>query len=214
MSFDPTEQSSEESVPSTQVQSETEGSEFDSTFVADGKKSSKTGYILGGLLLIGAITIWFMYFRSGPQSAQAGTAPNDGGSQIKEFLDSGNINMMKQTLKETEKIVKQFRAYPGKTQVPLESLRANPFRELTPKSDGAVATSDKEAKHTKSFTSRPSRPSPISTSSPSFAETRSVPAWSTTGYTTKVSRSESSRSSRSPPTASSSPAANTASKSK
>ena len=43
--------------------------------------------------------------------------------------------MMKQTLKETEKIVKQFRTYPGKTQVPLEQLHTNPFRELPPKTD-------------------------------------------------------------------------------
>ena len=47
---------------------------------------------------------------------------------------------MKQTLKETEKIVKQFRSYPGKTQIPVESLHSNPFRELAPKTDdtGAV----------------------------------------------------------------------------
>jgi hypothetical protein len=145
MSWDTTEQSSEETT-STPEATEGDGGEFDPAFVAGGSKPGKSKLALvGGLLVVAAVVIWFMFFRSGPQSAQAGTTPSDGGSQIKEFLDSGNINMMKQTLRETEKIVKQFRAYPGKTQVPLESLRSNPFRELAPKEEVAVAANNKEA---------------------------------------------------------------------
>ena len=59
--------------------------------------------------------------------------PSDGGTDIKQFLDSGNINLMKQTLKDTEKVVQQFRTYPAQTQVPLASLHSNPFRELPPR---------------------------------------------------------------------------------
>jgi hypothetical protein len=143
MSFDDQQDNSEESHPSVEVQlDQSDGADFDSSFAAGGPKSGKTGMgILAGLILVGVVAVWFVYFRNGPQSAQGGLSPSDGGSQIKQFLDSGNINLMKQTLKETEKIVKQFRAYPGKTQVPLESLHTNPFRELEPKTDEpAVAT--------------------------------------------------------------------------
>ena len=122
-----------------------EESEFDRVRRPRPRPTRKRMAVLGGLLLVGAITIWFMYFRNGPQAAQGALSVSDGGSQIKQFLDSGNINMMKQTLKETEKIVKQFRAYPGKTQIPLESLRTNPFRELEPKADSPVAIADKDA---------------------------------------------------------------------
>jgi len=139
MSWD-NDQTSEETTSSTSETTESDGGgEFDPAFVAGGSKSGQNKvFVLGGLAVVAAAVIWFMFFRSGPQSAQAGTSPNDGGSQIKEFLDSGNINMMKQTLKETEKIVKQFRNSPGKTQVPLDQLHSNPFRELTPKADGTV----------------------------------------------------------------------------
>jgi hypothetical protein len=147
MSFDPTTEETGEPVPSVEVQNEEDGgTEFDPAFFSDSPKPNKNSMaIIGGLLVIGAITIWFMYFRGGPASAQGGMAPSDGGSQIKQFLDSGNINMMKQTLKETEKIVKQFRSYPGKTQVPIESLHTNPFRELEPKAQAAVITTNRDA---------------------------------------------------------------------
>ena len=125
-----------------------QGDDFDPSMVGGdtGKKANgRSMAVLGGLLTVAVVVIWFIYFRGGPDSAQAGMAPSDGGSQIKQFLDSGNINMMKQTLKETEKIVRQFRTYPGRTQVPLASLHTNPFRELAPKADQPItATSSKD----------------------------------------------------------------------
>lgn len=145
MSWD-NDQTSEETTSSAETTDTDGGADFDPAFVAGGAKGGPNKlYLAGGAAVVAAGVIWFMFFRSGPQSAQAGTNPNDGGSQIKEFLDSGNINMMKQTLKETEKIVKQFRSYPGKTQVPLEQLRSNPFRELAPKADAPVATNSRDA---------------------------------------------------------------------
>jgi hypothetical protein len=126
------------------------GDDFDPSLIAsDGARSNgRSVAIFGGLLTVFAVVIWFVFFRGAPESAQGGMAPNDGGSQIKQFLDSGNINIMKQTLKETEKIVKQFRAYPGRTQVPLTALRTNPFRELAPRSDEpATASSSRDDEH-------------------------------------------------------------------
>ena len=140
-------QSSEETTSSPETTESDGGGEFDPAFVAGGPGKPGQGkmYAIGGLLAVAVIVVYFMFFRSGPQSAEAGTNPNDGGGQIKEFLDSNNINMMKQTLKETEKIVKQFRSYPGKTQVPLESLHSNPFRELAPKTDDATVVNNRDA---------------------------------------------------------------------
>ncbi len=146
MSWDTTDQTSEETTPSVETNETDGGGDFDPAFVAGGAKSGQSKMVLlGGLGVVAVGVIWFMFFRSGPQSAQAGTSPSDGGGQIKEFLDSGNINMMKQTLKETEKIVKQFRSYPGKTQIPLDQLHSNPFRELAPKGDAPAATDSREA---------------------------------------------------------------------
>jgi Spy/CpxP family protein refolding chaperone len=146
MSWDTTDQNGEETTSSTESTEGDGGGDFDPAFVSGGAKPGRSNLALvGGLLAVAAVVVWFFFFRSGPQSAQAGTAANDGGGQIKEFLDSGNINMMKQTLKETEKIVKQFRAYPGKTQVPVESLHTNPFRELDRKPDAPIAANNRDA---------------------------------------------------------------------
>jgi hypothetical protein len=100
-----------------------------------GAKNPKTKvYLLVGLGVLALGVIWFTFFRGSPPAAQA-AIPADGGTDIKQFLDSGNINLMKQTLKDTEKVVQQFRTYPGQTQVPLSSLHSNPFRELPPKGE-------------------------------------------------------------------------------
>ena len=142
MSFDQTEESIDNtSDPAQAMHSGQDGSELDlDPAFGDGsaKPSKRNAIILGVLAVVAAFAIWFMYFRGSPSSAQAELAQNNTGAQIKEFLDSGNINLMKQTLKDTEKVVQQFRAYPGQTQVPLASLRSNPFRELAPKADAPV----------------------------------------------------------------------------
>jgi hypothetical protein len=105
-----------------------------------GKKSPNSMYILGGLAVVAAAVVWFMFFRGSPQAAQA--AAPAGGPDIKQFLDNENIALMKQTLKDTEKVVQQFRTYPAQTQVPLASLKSNPFRELSPKADAPVASNN------------------------------------------------------------------------
>src|SRR5260370_265107 len=158
MNFEETQDAVQESPSSVPAEAGAdEGAmDFENAFGGGAKKPmSKNAVILGGLAVVGAAVIWFMFFRGSPQSAQAGANPGDSGKQIQQFLDSGNINLMKQTLKETEKIVQKFRAYPGKTQVPLASLKSNPFRELPPKADGGPVTKrnddDEAADHAKAI---------------------------------------------------------------
>ncbi|HSU66764.1 MAG TPA: hypothetical protein VLJ39_07830 [Tepidisphaeraceae bacterium] len=119
-----------------------------------GKKPNKNVFILVGLGVLAAGVIWFMYLRPGPQTAAAAPASGPGGSEIKDFLDGGHITQMKQTLKDTEKLVQQFRAFPGATQVPLASLKSNPFRELEPVEGAAPkqADDDEAKEHTKVVT--------------------------------------------------------------
>lgn len=87
--------------------------------------------ILATLLLVGAGAIWFMRMKTGPAAATAATAQaKTADKTIKEFLDDGpkNLNNMKALLKDTEKVVQEFLAYPTKKQIALESLQTNPFR--------------------------------------------------------------------------------------
>ena len=136
---DPTQQT-EEAPHASDATNEDGSFEGDPTFFAEGKKPVNRGALmLGGLVILGAVVIWFMYFRGSPPAAQAGTA-QPAGEQIKEFLDSGNINLMKQTLKDSQKIVEQFREQ--RPQVPLTALKGNPFRELAPKHDTGPVVQD------------------------------------------------------------------------
>lgn len=114
---------------------------------AAAKKPNTQLMLLGGLAVVGAAVIWFMFFRGSPPAAQA-ALPASGGNDIKQFLDSGNINLMKQTLKDSEKIVQQFQSKAAQTQIPLASLKSNPFRELTPKGETQApkTTDDDEAR--------------------------------------------------------------------
>jgi len=103
-----------------------------------GKKGPpKSALLLVGLLVLGAGVVYFVYFHNGPSSAQGGASSREAGATIDQFLkvDSGNIILMKQTLKDSEKVVDQFLSYPGKKQVPLGDLKNNPFREMAPKAD-------------------------------------------------------------------------------
>lgn len=106
--------------------------------VSPGNPNSKV-YVLVGLSVVALAVVWFMFFRGSPPAAQA-AIPSDGGTDIKQFLDSGNINLMKQTLKDTEKVVQQFRTYPAQTQIPLSALHSNPFRELPAKGEQFTRT--------------------------------------------------------------------------
>ena len=96
--------------------------------------------LLVGVLLIGAAVVYFMYFKKGPDSAFAANADGEkevARQTIAEFLGGGrtNIVQMEQLLKDTEQVVGRFVAYPSATQIPLENLKTNPFRQFTDKKD-------------------------------------------------------------------------------
>ena len=103
----------------------------EANFVTDEKKPLSTAtVIMAGFLLACGAGTYFMYNRS----AKAGTQPNAEATAAKttitQFLsdDKENVNKMKDLLENTGKAVEQFKASPGKKQVPLDDLRTNPFR--------------------------------------------------------------------------------------
>ena len=120
------------------------GEELDPTFVTGAKPKMGKGTMGAlGLLLACGGAMYFLYTRQGPQSAHA--ADTTGATTtINDFLagDAGNVKMMNQTLRETEKVVQEFRSYPGKTQVPVDALKTNPFRLGTDASKPAVEDPD------------------------------------------------------------------------
>ena len=93
------------------------------------KPANKGAIVLLGLLLLGGGG--YFYMKQNPQTALAAN-PND--TRITEFLNNGeqHVQMMKQMLNNSDKVVQRFRAYPEKTQVPLTALRNNPFRFKAP----------------------------------------------------------------------------------
>ena len=144
MTFENLGESTSPSTPTPEAELADSLGELDPTFVSGSSKpSNRNVYVLGALGVVGAGVIWFSFFRGSPAAADA-AASNQTSNQVREFLDSGNINLMKTTLKSTEKIVQQFRSYPAKTQVPLSALQGNPFRELPPKTQEAAATNPRD----------------------------------------------------------------------
>jgi hypothetical protein len=122
-------------------------------FVATDEKKPATTQLLYLLLLIavGGGGMYYMYKRQGPDSAAASTPEAAKAAQtINTFLTSGpgGIQAMKDMLKDTEKVVKQFLDYPSVKQTPLSALMTNPFRFAAPKStpdaDAEAAKKKKE----------------------------------------------------------------------
>jgi hypothetical protein len=109
----------------------------DSAFVVTQEKEplSKGSVAMFVLLTVAGAGAYFMYARSGTQSA---TAAVDLKAQqvIKQFMTerAKNPDAMKQMLRDTEEKVRWFRNYPGDNQRP---LTANPFR-MTPLADAGT----------------------------------------------------------------------------
>lgn len=105
---------------------------------------------LFGLIAIAAGVVYFMYFKNGPASAEASAADvasTQTAANVTEFLASGeqHMKLMREMLKDTDKVVERFHQYPHKTQVPLASLRKNPFKAILQVSS-PVAESDAAAR--------------------------------------------------------------------
>lgn len=111
----------------------------ETAFITEGAKKQVNGGTIGmlGLLAICAGGTYFMYLRGGPQQANAADAGT--AQTINTFLADGekHVTLMKQMLKDTDKVVMRFRQSTAQSQIPLEMLRTNPFQWETPtKTDG------------------------------------------------------------------------------
>ncbi|MBA3273641.1 MAG: general secretion pathway protein GspB [Chthoniobacterales bacterium] len=108
--------------------------------VTEEKPSNRKNLILLGLVLIGGVVAYFMFFKQGPEAAIASPADEEkqvARQAISDFLGGGSANIvqMEQLLKDTEQVVGKFVAYPSTTQIPLEDLKTNPFRQFIENKD-------------------------------------------------------------------------------
>ncbi len=105
----------------------------DTEFVtpSDEKKPQTMQYaVLAGFVLLAPMAIWYMYKGKGPSAAEAANQASPAAQTVHTFLDTGQdgVAAMRSMLQGTEKIVKEFLAYPSMAQVPLDDLKTNPFR--------------------------------------------------------------------------------------
>jgi hypothetical protein len=104
--------------------------------VAEEKKPfNRTTLVLFAFMLIGAGGIYFMRARTAPQSAEAATAQTVAAkAAIDKFLSDGgkNIKAMQDMIRNTEKVVERFAAFPSAAQIPVSDLKTDPFG-LAPK---------------------------------------------------------------------------------
>lgn len=93
------------------------------------KPANKGALALVGLLLVGGGG--YFYMKQSPKTAVAANADD---TRITEFLNKGeqHVQMMKQMLNNSDKVVQRFRSYPSETQIPLAALKNNPFRLKPP----------------------------------------------------------------------------------
>jgi hypothetical protein len=118
----------------------------ETSFVSgEGKKPLNTStLIMAGFLLACGVGTYVMYTRNAnannTPTAEAAAAQ----TTISQFLsdDAGNVNKMKDLLENTQAAVEQFRASPGKKQIPVDDLQTNPFRFSEADETAAVDTDD------------------------------------------------------------------------
>jgi len=104
-------------------------------FVTETKQPLNKGtLIVVGLLIACGAATYFMYVRSGPAEAVAAGDP-EVDKTITGFLEnsSKNVDLMRDMIRNTEKVVQQFRTQADATQVPLDKLATNPFMKEKPK---------------------------------------------------------------------------------
>src|SRR6202012_6000741 len=78
-----------------------------------------------------AAGIYYGVIRKGPASADAAaTDQPQQADAVAAFLSNGeqHVQLMRQMLQNTDRVVAQFRASTSATQVPLKALRTNPFQ--------------------------------------------------------------------------------------
>lgn len=106
------------------------------------KPAGKGLPLLLGLLAVAGGGLYLMSVRAGPSKAAASPEVESANKTISQFLSKGtdNVKALESMLRDTEKIVRQFLAYPSVTQVPLEELKTNPFRHQAAVDRGADAS--------------------------------------------------------------------------
>jgi hypothetical protein len=111
------------------------------------RSNGKSAAILLVLVLAGAAAVYLVRTRGGPAAAAAASSEN-ARATITEFLTDGgrNLQKMRDLLRNTERLVGQFAAFPGQTQVPLKDLRTNPFRFAAPPAPSTGNESEAMAK--------------------------------------------------------------------
>ena len=117
------------------------------------KPINRSAVTLFVIIAIGCAGTYFMYLRTGPQSARAADPMLlSAESTIDDFMKGGNSNitLLRRLLDGTAQVVEQFRDYTNVAQVPLSDLKANPFHsmiaKLEPTEDPAeIARVKKEA---------------------------------------------------------------------
>lgn len=119
----------------------------ETTFItAEKKPLNRTSVLVFGVLLLGLGGYYFMYARTGPQSAAAATPESQqADATINQFLSAGdeNLRVMRQLRQTTDKVVAQFRNSTV-AQVPINDLQANPFKYAQASDDASVAAAAKK----------------------------------------------------------------------
>lgn len=135
-----------------QTDAESEAPAFDqsgdeSAYIASEARQplSKGSVAMFVVLAAAGAGTYFMYARTGPQSASAAT---DVKAQqvIKQYMTERDRNVvaMQKMLRDTESVVQQFLSYPSVKQIPLANLSGNPFRltEIAPVDPNAAPKVD------------------------------------------------------------------------
>lgn len=99
-------------------------------FIAEPKKPlNKQMVAFFAILAVACGATYFMYVRSGPQTATAAPAVSQHEEAVKTFLSGGNSNIksMRVWLQDMNKVVEKFTTFSSAKQVPLDGLIKNPF---------------------------------------------------------------------------------------
>jgi hypothetical protein len=105
------------------------------------KSISQSTLVLILLVVLGGAGLYVMHLKTGPKSAVAAET-QEATKTISTFLSGGetNIRNMENALRETEQVVQRFLNYPSATQIPLDELKTNPFRQSGPPSEDPNAS--------------------------------------------------------------------------
>ena len=97
-----------------------------------GTRLSPSSVAVALLALAGAAGVLLMARRVGPGNALA--AESDANRAVKSFITQGpgDLKRIEATLRDTQKVVDRFGTFPNSQQVPLASLRTNPFKSADP----------------------------------------------------------------------------------